>query len=77
MQWARLGIALISVVNASAALADPKAVPVAACGAVLVASESADRAAPPLSVRRPPRVPRREPYRHGQWRRNEAIGGRQ
>jgi hypothetical protein len=70
VQMVRLGIALISVLNASSALAAIKAESSRRCGAVLVASEASDYVAPARG-RRPPRVPRREPYLHGEWR----IGG--
>jgi hypothetical protein len=64
---AKLAIAVVSVVNATSALAAPKPAPGRPCGAVTLASETSDRTAP-ATVRRPPRVPRREQYLHGEWR---------
>jgi hypothetical protein len=63
---ARLAIAVISVVNSSSALAAPKA-PVQPCAADAVSIEETLRGAP-ARVHRPPRVPRREAYLHGEWR---------
>jgi hypothetical protein len=57
---ARLGIALVSVTNATAALAAPSA---PACGraGMLAAIEAAGPHRGQVRVQRPPRVPRREP----------------
>jgi hypothetical protein len=63
----KLAIAVISVINASSALAAPLKTLVRPCGAVALAIDACQRGAP-ARVQRPPRVPRREPYMHGEWR---------
>jgi hypothetical protein len=72
VQWARFGIALISVLHASSALAAAKAEPRRPCSAAVAAEAALDRAAP-AKTRRPPRVPRREAYLHGEWRVGEMV----
>jgi hypothetical protein len=63
----KLAIAVASVINASSALAAPLKAPARPCGAVALAVDASQRGAP-ARVQRPPRVPRREPYMHGEWR---------
>jgi hypothetical protein len=74
VQLARLGIALISVLSASSALAAARAEPHGQCGAELLADEALNRPAAP-KIRRPPRVPKREAYLHGEWRVGQTVGG--
>jgi hypothetical protein len=66
VQIARLGIALISFANATVALAVPKAV-VRTCAAAPLAIEACNPGTA-VKVQRPPRVPRREQFVHGEWR---------
>ena len=73
VQLVRLGIALISVLCASSALAAARVEPHRACGAVLLADKALDQLTP-AKIRRPPRVPRREAYLHGEWRVGQAAG---
>jgi hypothetical protein len=63
----KLAIAVVSVINASSALAAPLKSPVSQCGLVALAIDAGHHGAS-VRVRRPPRVPRREPYLHGEWR---------
>jgi hypothetical protein len=63
----KLGIAIASVINASSALAAPIAPPGRPCSAQVRASDPLRREAR-VRVQRPPRVPRREAYLHGEWR---------
>ncbi len=57
---ARLAVALISVVNASAALTQPNAIAATSSRLTLAADASGGRGAP-LKRPRPPRMPRRDP----------------
>ena len=61
VRMARLGIALVSFANATAALAVPKAFAYGCAGA-LPAIEAAASRALQVRVQRPPRVPRREAF---------------
>lgn len=63
----KLAIAVVSVINASSALAVPLKAPVRPCGAQVLADDAHPGEAQ-ARVRRPPRVPRREPYLHAEWR---------
>jgi len=58
VHMARLGIALISFANATAALTLPR-VPAATCAGAI---EAASYRRMDVKVQRPPRVPRREPF---------------
>jgi hypothetical protein len=59
-------VALMSVVNATTALAAPKTLP-RSCSSAPPVVEVSHRGLP-ARVQRPPRVPRRERYLHGEWR---------
>jgi hypothetical protein len=63
----KLAIAVLMVSNASAALAVSPKMPVQLCGAQVLASGACHREAR-MRLQRPPRVPRREAYLHGEWR---------
>jgi hypothetical protein len=63
----KLAIAVLSVINASAALAAPPKTPVRPCGTAALAFDGC-RSGVPARVQRPPRMPRREAYSHGEWR---------
>ncbi|HEY7577872.1 MAG TPA: hypothetical protein VH855_09770 [Acetobacteraceae bacterium] len=63
---ARLGIALISVVNATMALAAPKTL-ARPCSSAPPVVEIC-RCGVPMRMQRPPRVPRRERFMHAEWR---------
>jgi hypothetical protein len=67
VRMVKLAVAVVSVINASAALAAPLKAPVRPCGAQVIASDASHREVR-VRVQRPPRVPRREPYLHGEWR---------
>jgi len=64
MRIARLGIALISFANATAALAAPRVV-VHGCASAMAAIEAAHTGQLQVRVQRLPRVPRREPFDPG------------
>jgi len=61
VHMARLGIALISFANATAALGVPKAL-AATCGGAPPAITALDLRGSDVRVQRPPRVPRRERF---------------
>jgi hypothetical protein len=63
----KLAIAVLTVINASAALAASPKMPVRPSGAQVLAGDACHREAR-MRVQRPPRVPRREAYLHGEWR---------
>ena len=63
----KLAIAVVSVINATSALAAPLKAPVRPCGGQVLADDTHNGEAR-VRVQRPPRVPRREPYLHGEWR---------
>lgn len=61
VHMARLGIALVSFVNATAALAAPGIPAPMPAGAVLASAATVQQRLA-AKVQRPPRVPRREPF---------------
>jgi hypothetical protein len=67
----KLAIAIASVVNASSGLAAPIKSPVRPCRAQVLSADVLQREAR-VRVQRPPRVPRREAYLHGEWRIGES-----
>jgi len=71
VRMVKLAIAVISVVNASSALAAPLKSPIRPCLAVALADDAGHRGVP-ARMQRPPRVPRREAYMHGEWRIGES-----
>lgn len=67
VRMVKLAIAVASVINASAALAAPFKAPMRPCSAQVLAGDALHREER-ARVQRPPRVPRREAYLHGEWR---------
>jgi hypothetical protein len=63
----KLAIAVVSVINTSAALAAAPKMPVRPCGGPVLTSEASHRESR-VRLQKPPRVPRREAYLHGEWR---------